>query len=51
MSVIAQLLAKEIDLAIEADIRHEVLAFVSDFKLVKAAMSRIGVNGPALLKK
>src|SRR5262245_12944831 len=45
LSVVAQILPKEIDVAIEADIRHEhhVLQFVSDYRSLKAAAERIGV--------
>jgi hypothetical protein len=52
LSVVAQLLPKEIDLAIEADIRQEikVAQFVGDYRTLKAAIERLGVNQPQLLE-
>jgi len=52
LGVVAQLLPKEIDLAIEADIRQEikVAQFVGDYRTLKAAIERLGVNQPQLLE-
>jgi hypothetical protein len=49
---VAQILPKEIDLAIEADIRQEVKVaqFVGDYRTLKAAIERFGVNQPQLLE-
>jgi hypothetical protein len=52
LSVVAQLLPKEIDLAIEADIRQEikVAQFIGDYRTLKAAIERLGVKQPKLLE-
>jgi hypothetical protein len=52
LSVVAQILPKEIDLAIETDIRQEikVAQFVGDYRTLKAAIERLGVNQPQLLE-
>jgi hypothetical protein len=46
LSVVAQILPKEVDMAIDMDVRHhaEMRAFVADYRTVKAAMMRIGVE-------
>jgi hypothetical protein len=52
LSVVAQILPKEVDMAIEMDVRHhaEMRAFVADYRTVKAAMMRIGVEEPIMLE-
>src|SRR5262245_55431383 len=48
LHVVASVLPKEFDVSIEADIRHEmrVIEFVSDYRSLKAAAERIGVDKP-----
>jgi hypothetical protein len=51
LHVVASLLPKEVDLAIEADIRqeHRVKAFVSDYRSLKVAAEKIAVDKPRQL--
>jgi len=46
--VVAQILPKEIDLALKADISHhiELRQFVADYRTVKDAMERLASRSP-----
>ena len=52
VSVVAALLPKEVDMALEIDVnqRLEIQQFVADYRTVQEAMKRIGVNEPQFLE-
>src|SRR5262245_19416234 len=53
LQVVAAILPKEIDVAIEADVEHHVnlRQFVADYRTVQQAMQNIGVKSPTLINQ
>jgi hypothetical protein len=52
LSICAQILPKEVDMALEVDISHhaEIRSFVMDYRTVKKAMESIGADASLLIE-